>query len=291
MYPAVRDAMLTNLFPALAEGARTLGVSALELELADDLSLPRLDGPGRLPVWSPETIADYRAHLAAQGITLCAVLTARDLGVGTPAEHVPWLAQAVAIAEALGAPAVRIDPLMKREKEFGFQERVARMVTALRGILDRTSESPVALGIENHGLCGNSLTYLLAVLTAVDDPRAGLTLDTGNFYWRGYPCGEVMGMIRLLAPHVRHTHLKNIHFPEDQREVDRPAGWEYRACTCGLAEGDLPLGEVVAILRATGYAGAVCIENEALGKLERDDDRRALLQSDADHVRHLLAAS
>ena len=74
MYPAVRDAMLISLFPALAEGARALGVTALELELAADLTLPRLDGPGRLPVWSAETIVDYREHLAAQGITLCAVL-------------------------------------------------------------------------------------------------------------------------------------------------------------------------------------------------------------------------
>lgn len=290
MYPAVRDAMLTNLFPALAEGTRALGVTALELELAADLTLPRLDGPGRLPVWSPETIADYRDHLAAHGITLCAVLTARDLGVGTPAEHVPWLAQAVEIAEALGAPAVRIDPLMKREKELAFDARVEIMVTALRGILARTPGSPVALGIENHGLCGNSLTYLLSVLDAVDDPRVGLTLDTGNFYWRGYPRGEVIGLIRLLAPRVRHTHLKNIHFPEEQREQERPAGWEYRAGTCGLAEGDLPLGAVVAMLRAVGYRGALCIENEALGKLESDDDRRALLQSDAAHVRVLIEA-
>ena len=35
-------------------------------------------------------------------------------------------------------------------------------------------------------------------------------MDTGNFYWRGYPLSEVYGILEVLAPFAKHTHLKGI---------------------------------------------------------------------------------
>lgn len=288
MFPAMRDAMLMDRFPSLAEGARRVGVEALELALAPDLTLPDPAGPGRLPVWDAASVDAYRAALDAAGLRACALLTAQDYGAGGADEHVPWLARAVEVAGGLGAAALRVDPLMRREADLGFDERVARVADVVAGAIARTPDSPVALAIENHGHGGNSPVFLLSVLQAVGHPRAGLTLDTGNFYWRGFPRAEVQALVRIFAPHTRHTHLKNIRFPEAQRDVERPAGWEYGACACGLAAGDLDLARVVADLRAAGYDGALCVENEALGKESDDDARVALLASDVAHVRGLL---
>lgn len=289
MYPAIRDAMLRGIYPTLREGARDLGIDAVELELAPDLALPDPEGDGRLPVWDDAAATAYRARLEDAGLRACALLTAADLGTGGVGEHAAWLERAVRIADVLGAAAVRVDPLMRAEAEIGFDARADRVAEVLDAVIARTPGCAAALALENHGPGGNSPVFLLTVLNAVDHPRAGLALDTGNFYWRGFPRAEVHAIARLFAPRVRHTHLKNIRFPADKRDLDRPAGWEYAACCCGLAEGDLDLARVVDDLRAAGYTGALCIENEALGKAPDDAARRDALRRDAGHVRALLA--
>ena len=146
------------------------------------------------------------------------------------------------------------------------------------------------MGIENHGFQGNNLAFQLNVYKVVGSDRLGSTMDTGNFYWRGYPLSEVYGILTILAPYTKHTHLKNIKYPAELRETTREAGWEYGAYCCPLEEGDIDHGKVLQILKAGGYTGDVCIEDESVGKFPTVQERIAVLERDVAHVKSIIQA-
>jgi sugar phosphate isomerase/epimerase len=146
----------------------------------------------------------------------------------------------------------------------------------------------VTLGIENHGFQGNNLAFLLNVFMLVGNDRLGSTMDVGNFYWRGYPLGEVYGILRVLSPHAKHTHMKNIHFPEDQREVTREAGWKYSEYACPLDEGDIDMAKVIGMLKGAGYQGDICIEDESVAKLKTQAEKAAVCKRNVDHLKKAL---
>ncbi len=290
MYLSIRDCMTAwaTELPALG-GLRELGVDSVELELSAEFDLARLDTPERVPVKTDADIAAYREHLKSIGIRPCALLTACDFSAATLEANVKWVARSIEIAHGIGAPAVRIDSAMARERELDFGERVELFAQGLGESLRRTKGLSVTLGIENHGFQGNNLAFLLNIFKRVESPRLGMTLDTGNFYWRGYPLSEVYGILALLAPYAKHTHLKNIRYPESMRETTREAGWGYEQHVCPLDEGDIQHARVVKMLADAGYTGDLCIEDESLGHYAPGEERLGVLGRDVRHVQDLLA--
>src|SRR5205085_5904063 len=174
----------------------------------------------------------------------------------------------------------------------GIEEREARIqryVAAMRQVLSQTAGSRVAVGMENHGPQGNDPEFLAGVLEAIPDPRLGLTLDTGNFYWSGQPLSELYRIYERFAPRVRHTHMKSIAYPPEERERRRETGWKYGEYASPLAQGDIDFARVLKLFRDAGYDGSLTIENEALGRLPAEK-RRAALASDAALLKYLLHA-
>ncbi len=145
-------------------------------------------------------------------------------------------------------------------------------VRSVARVLKQTADTGTDLGVENHGPVANDPRWLDDVLTAVDDPRLGLTLDTGNFYWYGFPLSQMYGLIEHFAPRIKHTHLKNVNYPKELADVRREIGRGYKEACCPLDEGNLDLRRVVHILRtAGGYARDLCVEDESLFKYNADD--------------------
>ena len=291
MYISIRDGMLVEAgFTDLAEGMKQIGVNAAEVELGQDFSAYAMDSLDKVSLQSDEGVNAYKKHLDGLGITACSFLTARDFSAGDMESNTQWVARALEIAECMGMASIRIDSAMKRERELDFGTRVDLFAQGLSGALERTAGMKVTMGIENHGFQGNNLAFLLNVFHRVGSDRLGSTMDTGNFYWRGYPLSEVYGILMLLAPHTKHTHLKNIHYPEAKREEIREAGWEYGQYVCPLYEGDIDCGRVLRILADAGYEGDVCIENESLGKCANKDERQDVLKREVDHLKELIVA-
>jgi sugar phosphate isomerase/epimerase len=116
----------------------------------------------------------------------------------------------------------------------------------------------------------------------------GLTLDTGNFYWFGHPISRVYEIMRQFAYKVKHTHIKNISYPAEIREQQRPIGYEYGKYVCPIPDGDIDHQVVVNILKEAGYAGDLCIEDESLGKFA-PEERRKVLRGDAEYLKSLVA--
>ena len=114
-----------------------------------------------------------------------------------------------------------------------------------------------------------------------------MTLDTGNFYWRGHPIDNVYDIIEHFSSFTRHTHVKNINYPEDVRATERELGWKYGEYVSPIPDGDIDHARVVEILEAANYTGDMCIEDESLGKFE-GDERKTTLKRDADYLLGLV---
>jgi sugar phosphate isomerase/epimerase len=288
MYVSVRDDTTRAAgFKTLLEGLRAMGLDSIELNYAADRSVASLTDDGRFPLASPGDYEAYQRHLKEHGITVSALLVGNNFGAADPEQQIAWCVDAVRAAQALGAPAIRADTIMRIDPPEERDARVRRYASAMRQVLDRTAGSPVAIGMENHGPQGNDPEFLAGVLEALPDPRLGLTLDTGNFYWSGQPLSELYRIYTRFAPRVHHTHVKSIAYPPEERERRRETGWKYGEFASPLARGDIDFPRVVKLLRDTGYDGSLTIENESFGRFPADE-RPGVLVSDAAYLKQIL---
>jgi sugar phosphate isomerase/epimerase len=211
MFISVREGMIdAKDFPHPVDVLKQIGVNSIELTLGRDFSVRTMDTGEKVILTTDDDVKTYRANIEKLGLRVQTVMTSCDFSAGDKESNIAWIARAIEIADLLGAPSVRIDSAMSKEKELNFEERVNLFVEGLGGALKRTENSKVTLGIENHGFQGNNLAFLLNVFMKTGSDRLGSTMDVGNFYWRGYPLSEVYGILRVLAPHAKHTHVKNI---------------------------------------------------------------------------------
>jgi len=289
MYCSVRDCMvMLDEFSSPAEGMRRLGVDAMEIALSNDLRVCAMDSKEDITLASDKDARAYKKRLDGLGIRGTAFLTVCDFSGGDFGSNVQWVARAIELADILGMPAVRIDSAMRRERELDFGARVELFAKGLGAALERTAGSKVALGIENHGHQGNNLAFQLNVYKAVGSTRLGSTMDTGNFYWRGYPLSEVYGILNILAPYTKHTHLKNIKYPPEKREVMREAGWEYDKYVSPIEEGDIDHAKVLRLLADAGYEGDICLEDESLGHFKPGPERVGVVERDVNYIRAII---
>jgi sugar phosphate isomerase/epimerase len=288
MYVSARDDTVKAAgFPTLLEGLRAIRINSVELSFSADRTVASLIDDRRFPLKTAAECDAYRTHLEENGISVSALLVANNFGAADPEPEIAWCVDAILAAEALGAPAIRADTIMRTDPPEDRDARVRRYAAAMREVLSRTHASRVAVGMENHGAQGNDPEFLAGVLEAIPDPRLGLTLDTGNFYWSGQPLSELYRIYARFAPRVRHTHMKSIAYPPEERERRRDTGWKYGEYASPLAQGDIDLARVIKMLRDAGYDGSLTIENESLGRMPLPD-RQAALVSDAAHLKQLL---
>ena len=276
-------------FASPLEGMRHLEVAAAEIEISRDFEVYAMDSKQKMVLATDDDARAYKKHLDGLGLEACAFLTACDFSVGDPAANAQWVGRVIELADAMDMPAVRIDSAMSKERELDFETRVRLFADGLGAALHQTAGSPVTLGIENHGFQGNNLAFQLNVYKSVGSDRLGSTMDTGNFYWRGYPLSEVYGILTILAPYTKHTHVKNIQYPEERREITREGGWEYDKYVCPIEEGDIDHAKVVRILADVGYQGDVCLEDESLGHFAPGDERVSVLERDVAHLKAIIA--
>ncbi len=287
MYVSVRDCHLP-MFGSVKAGLQAMGLDAVELSYDRDKSVMTIDGSTQ-----KESLADKAAieafayKCAGNKIRPVAFLLANNFGAEDLNAELEWVIGAIKTAGQLKMPAVRIDAIMSTERDWPLEKRIQHFADCMAKVLDATDGTNVQMGIENHGGKGNEPEFLDAVLNKVNSPRLGLTVDTANFYWYGHPLHRVKEIIQHFAPRIKHTHMKNINFPEDKREIQREIGWEYGKYACPLREGDIDMKWVVQTLKAAGYKNDLCIENESLGRFD-EAKRKAVLKDDADYLKEIL---
>jgi len=263
---------------------RSVGAEGIEATIADDLSLPRLFHPERkYSLATPADVDALRADVQAAGSWVTA-LCMHNRFDERPVLEREWAVKTAHAAQALGVKAVRIDVVARKKSK---EELLPFAVELLKKLMAATESTGTVFGVENHGATTNDPEFLRALFAGVGSPRLGLTLDAGNFYWFGHPLSKLYAIYEEFAPRVFHTHCKSIKYPPEEREKQRPMGWKYRDFSCPLDEGDVDYRRVVAILRKAGYANALCIEDESLGKLPAAE-RKAALARDVQYLKAAL---
>jgi|GEM_PF-152314 len=271
-----RDAMLRRSGAADCWSAMTLyGVDGVESDITDECILPNLyGGDSPFSVGTPEDRSRLRAALEKAGKRITAFCMHNRFDE-RPEFEVEWCTRVAEAAQDLGVPAIRIDVVPRKIPR---EEFLTFAVEILRKVMAATEKTGIRFAIENHGNTTNNPEFLDALLSQVGSPRLGLTLDTGNFYWYGHPLSRLYEIYEHFAPRVFHTHCKSINYPAEEREKQRPMGWEYSKYHCPIYQGDIDFGKVLAILKKANYSNDLCIENEMLGRLTAEEAIKTVSQ-------------
>lgn len=269
-----RDAMLRHVGkPDCWAASKAVGSEGMEAIINEDLSLPGLFHPEvKYTAAGKEGVERLRADLRAAGQRITALCMFNRLDERPEAE-IKWCGQVARIAKSLDVPAVRIDVVPHKMPR---PEFLKLAIVTLKKVLADTEPTGVRFAIENHGAVTNDPEFLTALFDGVGSDRLGLTLDTGNFYWFGHPLSKLYGLFETFASRAFHTHCKGIHYPQADRERQRPMGWKYDQYQCPIYEADVDFARFTAILDKAGYSGDLCVENEALGKLSGAEAAKTL---------------
>ncbi len=272
MFVSIRDeVVMTTGFDSLHEALSYFDLRAVEMVVGKDYSVrsfqPTPDKP-KLFLNSDADVETLGKQIKGSGITITGFLIHNDFNAPDMGKELDWVTRIVEVAEKLHVNAIRIDAIMGGGDSIPVEKREEMTTAAIKTVLERTPRSRVVLGIENHGLQGNDPVFLNAIIQRVKSRRLGMTLDVGNFYWSGKPISEVYRILEQLAPFAKHTHIKNINYPADMRDKQRPLGYEYSKYVCSIPEGDLDMKLIVGFLKKAKYSQDLCIEDESLGKFE-----------------------
>jgi len=265
---AVRDMHLREVGEKDVWSAmRAIGAQGVEALVEPDLWCPHLFGVEKPPSIATDDGAKRLADEAkSRGLRITSFCMMNRFDE-RPDEEVNWAVRVARACQIMKVGAIRIDVVPRRLKSDEFLKFASEVCKQL---VEKTADTNVRFGIENHGGTTNQVEFLEKLFDGVGSERMGLTLDTGNFYWFGNPLNDLYGIYRKFAPRVFHTHCKSIAYPTDKRNVKRDVGWEYGKYNCPIYEGDIDFKRVVAILREAGYRGDLCIEDESLGKFPKE---------------------
>lgn len=291
MIVSIRDhTALAGGYDTLADALPDLGLNAVELHADRDFTVTSLCAgkETRHNVATQVGRQTLGEEIERTGFAVTAFLLATDVNGADPGREVAWVVGMAEAAAALGVPALRVDAAMTGERELALEARQDLFAAALRSVIEQSGGNSVDFGIENHGIQGNDPEFLEGLMARVGSNRLGMTLDTGNFYWAGHPREDVYPILERLAPRTVHTHVKNIAYPADQRDVRRPAGWEYGQFVCPIPEGDIDHARVARILASAGYKRDLCIEDESLDRFDTETRRRHLREA-ARHLAQCIA--
>jgi sugar phosphate isomerase/epimerase len=247
---------------------KTLGAECAEVEVRLDLTCPGLFHPERsYTLATADGVAALKEDLAASGCTIAAFMMANRFDERLD-DELACTRSVVRASRQLGVNAIRIDVVPRKIDAEHF---LPFAIQACKRMCEIAEGTPVRYGLENHGKITNDPVFLEKLFAGVGSEKLGLTLDTANFYWWGHPLDELYAIYDRLAPRVVHTHCKSIKYPDDQRNARREMGWEYGKYCCPIHEGDIDFTRVLATLRRANYRGALCVENESLGRFPESE--------------------
>jgi len=293
MYVAIRDFTVRWLgYEELFGGLKDLKINDFELYVSKNLkqtAYQDMDYVADLgfDLSSKDKRIKTLEELKAKHLNICAILIENDFGRNDLESEIRWGLDACYAASELGIRAVRINSVMRPQLEILEKEYTERTIKSIKKILKGTEGFNVCLALENHGVIGNKREFLRDVIDGVASERLGLTLDTGNFYWFGYPLDEVYEIIQEFASYVRHVHLKNVTFSLSERNKKREPGFNWPDSAATIYAGDLDHQHIVNILKSSGYDGDLTIEDESLNKFP-EGERLKIIKKDIDFIKSLL---
>lgn len=290
MFLSIRDFTVKWVgYDTVFKGLKDLGIPSFELFVSRELKVESYLDMGYVTelgfnVATREDREDLKKRLKDAELTVCAILVENDFSSEDLNKEVDYVLSAIKVASELEVNVVRINAVMRPIQGYDLDKHVKRVADAVGKCMTSCHNLGVSLAVENHGVIANKREFLRSLFQKVNDEHLGLTLDTGNFYWFGYPLKEVYDIVEEFASKVKHTHVKNAIVEPNMRETFRKPG-DVRMAP--LYQGDIDLGRVVKMLKKAGYDYDLTIEDESLGVF-KDKERLEVLKKDIEFIRRLL---
>ena len=278
MFVAIRDVFLTENygFKDPFEALELLGINNIELWIKKDMSTVFKD-----------PLKNLTEKLSSRKLKVCAILVENDLSLGDREEEKKYIKNACKICSELNCNVVRINSFMSRINEISMKEYIEIGTKYIKEYLNFAKDYGISLAMENHGLVGNNIDFIRALIREISSEFFGITFDTGNFYWYGYPLYQIYDIAYELAPYIKHTHIKNFKVKEEFKNIPRLGLGIGRIRNVPLYEGDINFRLLVEILKDRKYDKDLTIEDESL-YLFKKEERKDIIKSDVEHLKPLI---
>ena len=190
----------------------------------------------------------------------------------------------VDICHQLGIKFMRHDIASRGEHERTldqFIKDLPTLVEACQRIADYAKDKGIVTSIENHGYYVQASDRVQAIVQQVNRDNFRTTLDVGNFL-----CYDEnpLTAVKNNLPIASVVHLKDFYYRQDK---EKRFGWfpthfgnQLRGAIVG--QGDLPMPEIIELIKASDFDGYVTIEFEGM------EDPRIGAKASFDYAKSLL---
>lgn len=161
--------------------------------------------------------------------------------------------QALAFAQAAGAPALRVGAA-RWDGSAAYSALLDQTRRFLQDVEAMVRRAGVKALVEiHHGTIAASASLAQRLVEGRDPERIGVIYDAGNMVYEGYE-DHRLGL-ELLGPYLAHVHVKNAAY-------DCPAaGGVWAPRWSPLEDGVVDFAALFAALRGVGYDGWVAVED------------------------------
>ncbi|MGG1879002.1 sugar phosphate isomerase/epimerase family protein [Paenibacillus cisolokensis] len=217
---------------------------------------------------NPELIETIKTHAAAKGLDISNYAIGANFAELDDAAYeaeIERVKSEVDIAAALGVKLMRHDVASSQDLSMKhFLEELPRLANACRIIADYAAERGITTSVENHGYFIQHSDRVQALVQTVNHPNFKTTLDVGNFLCADEPSTVAVANNIGLASMV---HFKDFYYRS--KELAPGPGWFNTSSGNWLrgaivGHGDIPMRDVIRIVKESGYDGYISIEFEGM---------------------------
>jgi sugar phosphate isomerase/epimerase len=165
--------------------------------------------------------------------------------------HLPVFERALRVAEAFGAPLVRVFAVgAPATDEADFRARLPTALRWLREPVERAERAGIVLGLENeYTTLAGTCWQAREVVDAVGSAALRVCWDVASGWYIGEPIFEGYARVRGL--------VNDVHVRDAERDSRDPAR---HGPVVRLGDGHVDYAGVIRRLRADGYAGSLTLE-------------------------------
>ncbi|MFS0725390.1 sugar phosphate isomerase/epimerase family protein [Paenibacillus sp. 1P07SE] len=237
---------------------------------------------------NPELVQQIRERAAARGLEISNYAVGGNFSGKSAAEvteEIERLKGEVDAAAALGVSLMRHDVASSQDISIAhFLEELPTIANACAEVADYAATKGITTSVENHGYYVQASDRVQALVNTVNRPNYKTTLDIGNFMCADEnPVAAVAKNIGLASMvHLKDFYLRPAADNKGEGWFKTSHGNYLRGAIVG--DGDIPMREVLRIVKESGYDGYLSIEFEGMEECKRAtkialDNARAIWES------------
>lgn len=260
-----------SFFPAILKGRMT----PLEaVEIAAELGFDAVEAVDFVNFsQDPETweasARELKTKADACGLAISSFATGADFLNNDRDQEVAKIKRYVDLAALMGAPRMRHDITQGYPKDSGrfrsYDALLPQLADTVREITEYAQTKGVLTMTENHGFFSQDSERVEKLYNAVNHPNFALLCDMGNFL-----CADENPALAAarVAPYVKYVHAKDFvvkpYYSDDPGEGSfRSRAGNYLRGTI-VGHGNVPVKQVLHVLKAAGYDDTIAIEFEGV---------------------------